>query len=598
MLNLTQLLRVPQIDTALPYDISRDGRNVVFSWNKTGIWELYELNINASTTHPVPLSADIKGSKFSPQYSPDGKYIAYALDIDGSESYHIILYDPNTDSHTDLTPNSAYAHQPNFAFAPDGKTLAILSDEQGQFALYLLSIQTGEKRLLLDVQRPIWDVKWSPNGKWIAVEVEMEASDRGIFLVEVESDALRLPNGGKWHQLQGLNAQQPAWSPDSMFLAFSAESGEWFDIGLYEVASGNVEWLTQSTGDDTSPSWSIDGERISWVHAEGGANSLMVWKRSVPVKRYQLSAGIHHQPRFTSKDEILFLFESPKQPPDLWKLSADGMFEQLTDSLPDELQDAEFVPPEEIVYDNHGVRVPALLYRGTLDCAVIEIHGGPNWHAQFLWNPFVTHMASRGWTVLLPNYRGSTGYGRTWQIASRYDMGGVDTRDCAAGVQYLLQEGLAKKFAVTGRSHGGYLTMTCLTQFPELWCGGSAIVPFINWFKSHDDSREDLQHWNIENMGDPKENYERWYNASPYFFLDRIEAPVQLICGGNDPRCPASDSLDARDKLVELGKDVELLLYEEEGHSFLKIENMIDAEVRRVEFLARVLGEERKQVNR
>ena len=98
---------------------------------------------------------------------------------------------------------------------------------------------------------------------------------------------------------------------------------------------------------------------------------------------------------------------------------------------------------------------------------------------------------------------------------------------------------------------------------------------------------EDLQHWNIENMGDPKENYERWYNASPYFFLDRINAPVQLICGGNDPRCPARDSMEARDKLEELGKEVEFLLCEEEGNSFLKTENVIDSEVRRVEFFQR-----------
>ena len=65
---------------------------------------------------------------------------------------------------------------------------------------------------------------------------------------------------------------------------------------------------------------------------------------------------------------------------------------------------------------------------------------------------------------------------------------------------------------------------------------------------------------------------------------------MQLICGGNDPRCPASDSIDARDKLVELGKDVELLLYEDEGHSFLKIENSIDSELKRVDFLAKYLG--------
>ena len=585
MLNLSQLLRVPQVDTGLHYDISPDGRNVVFSWNKTGNWEIYGLNTHASTTPAAPLSAEITGSKFSPRYSPDGKYIAYALDLDGSESYHIVIPDPQTDSCTDLTPSSAYAHQPNFAFSPDGKTLAILSDEQGQFALYLVSIETRRKKLLLDLHRPMWDVEWSQDGKWIAVEVEMKASDRGIVIIEVESE--------KWEQInvngKSLNAQHPVWSPDSKFLAFSAESGEWFDIGLYDVQTSNVEWLTHSTGDDTSPCWSLNGERISWVHAEGATNSLVVWERGVPLKQYRLLTGLHQQPRFKSNNEILFLFESPQQPPDLWKLHLDGTFEQLTYSLPDELRSTEFVVPEEISYESDGVNVPALLYRGGGECAVIDIHGGPNWHIQFLWNPFVAHMASRGWTVLLPNYRGSTGYGRAWQIASRYDMGGVDSRDCAAGVQYLLKEGLAKKFAVTGRSHGGYLTMTCLTQFPELWCGGSAVVPFMNWFKSHDDSREDLQHWNIENMGDPKENYERWYNASPYFFLDRINAPVQLICGGSDPRCPASDSLDARDKLVTLGKDVELLLYAEEGHSFLKIENVIDAEVRRVEFLEKVL---------
>jgi dipeptidyl aminopeptidase/acylaminoacyl peptidase len=165
----------------------------------------------------------------------------------------------------------------------------------------------------------------------------------------------------------------------------------------------------------------------------------------------------------------------------------------------------------------------------------------------------------------------------------------VDTRDVAAGVQYLLHEGTATKVAVTGRSHGGYLAMTCLTQFPELWCAGSAVVPFTNWFKSHDDSREDLQHWNIENMGDPKENYERWYNASPYFFLDKIQAPVQMICGGNDPRCPASDSIDTRDKLLALGKSVDFLLYEDEGHAFLKIENVLDAETKRVNFLVKAL---------
>ena len=589
MLNLDDLLRIPQVDTGLRFDISPDGRNVAFAWNQTGRWEIYILSKQSETGNRRAISG-MDGAKFSPQFSPDGKYLSYALDLDGSEFYHIILHDLETGSNTDTTPSFAYAQQPNFAFSPDGNTLAILSDERGQFALYLLSIETGEKKMLLDIHRPLWDVCWSPDGKWIAVEAEMQASDRGIFLVEVGT--------GSYEQIElngmGLNAQHPAWSPGSDFLAFSAQRDEWFDIGLYDMQGREIRWLTHDTGDDTSPAWSQDGKQICWLHAGGAANWLYVLEDGLPVRQVHVDMGIHHLPRFTPDGEILFLFENPKQPPDLWKRNLNGTFEQLTNSLPDEYREIKFVMPEEVSYENEGINIPSLLYRGVGKNAVINIHGGPNWHVQYLWDPFAAHLASRGWTVLEPNYRGSTGYGRSWQIASRFDMGGVDTRDCAAGVEYLKRNDLADRIAVTGRSHGGYLTMTCLTQSPDLWCGGSAVVPFLNWFKSHQESREDLQHWNIENMGDPEENQERWYNASPYFFLDSVNAPVQLICGAHDPRCPAVESLDARDKLVELGKEVQLLLYEEEGHSFLKVDNVIDAEAKRVEFLAEVL----KEVNR
>ena len=192
------------------------------------------------------------------------------------------------------------------------------------------------------------------------------------------------------------------------------------------------------------------------------------------------------------------MFNSPSQPPDLWMIDVEsGESIQLTHSMPEELSSEEFVMPEEIVYAGmDGVGVPALLFRPkqTPAPAVVMIHGGPNWHYSAEWNAEMAHFASRGYVVLCPNYRGSTGYGRDWQYAARFDMGGVDTRDVAAGAKYLIESGLAieNKIAVTGRSHGGYLTMTCLTQFPELWCAGSAVVPFMNWLKSHEESREDL----------------------------------------------------------------------------------------------------------
>ena len=593
MLNLAQLLRVPHVDSSLRFDISPDDERIVFSWNRSGTWQLWEQKLSASDS-PRAVS-QIPGAQSSPKYSPDGSMLAFTLDVDGSESYHIVVHDFQTNRTTDLTPRIAYAHQPNISWSPDGQTLAVLSDSKGQFALFLLPINGEPARMLKNVFHPCWDVAWSPDGQWIALESESMASDRSIHVIPVG----RTRKGPKVNTLQLkiddriLNAQHPAWSPDSKFLAFSAELNEWHDIGLFNIETREITWANQSAGDDTMPAWSRDGKRIGWVHSEGAVTSFQFKEGSADVHQIQIGAGVHYFPQFASNG-VVIVYEDAKRPSDLWKINLeDHSVQQLTNSLPDEFRDTDFVQPEEVWYEGKdGTQVPALLYRAKDSaCAVIDIHGGPNWLYQFLWNPDISYMVSRGWTVLAPNYRGSTGYGKKWQNASRYDMGGVDTDDCAAGVKYLIENKLAdkNKIGVTGRSHGGFLTMSCMTTYPELWAAGSAVVPFLNWIKSHHDSREDLQHWNIENMGDPEDNKELWIARSPYFFLDKINAPVQMISGGKDPRCPASDSIQAKEKMMELGKEVELLLYPDEGHSFLSIENVIDAETRRVEFLAKVL---------
>jgi dipeptidyl aminopeptidase/acylaminoacyl peptidase len=605
MLNLSQLLRVPHVDSGLKFDISPDGQRLVFSWNKSGKWELYEKQIDTDDpASPLPVSQKL-GAKFSPVHSPDGTQLAYALDLDGSESYQIVLHDLHTDICTNLTPRIAYAHQPNITWSADGKMLAVLSDKHGQFALHLLPVDVDADpgRMIKNVFHPCWDAKWSPDGQWIAIEAESTASDRSIYVMPVnrprktgKGKPTKIPTTQLKINNQILNAEHPAWSPDSKFLAFSGENGEWHDIGLFNVETQEITWVNESAGDDTQPAWSRSGELIGWVHAEGAVTSFQFRDGSGALHQKKVGNGVHYQPQFTANG-VVILYEDTSHPCDLWEINLeDDSIRQLTNSLPDVLRDTEVTQPEEIWYaGKDGIQVPALLYRAKNSTnAVIDIHGGPNWHYQFLWQPMISHMVSRGWTVLAPNYRGSTGYGKKWQNASRYDMGGVDTDDCAAGVNFLLENSLAdkNKIAVTGRSHGGYLTMTCMTMYPELWAAGSAVVPFLNWIKSHKNSREDLQHWNIENMGDPEDNHELWVARSPYFFLDKVNAPVQMICGGNDPRCPASESMDARDKLIELGKDVEFILYKDEGHSFLEIENIIDSEEKCVEFLAMALDKE------
>jgi len=390
LLNLEHLLRIPNVDNGLRFGISDDEKQIIYSWNKSGVWEIWKLDLEGLEEKCI--TENTKGGKFSPRFSPNGKHIAYALDTNGSESFHITLHNSEDNSQIDLTPQVDYAQQPNFDFSPDGKSVAILSDENGQFALYVLEIATKEKNLLLDIHRPIWDVVWSPDGKYIAVEAEWHKSDKTICVLHIES--------GTWIQLvfndEVLNAQNPAWSPDSKSLAFSAENGEWHNIGIFDIASNETTWLTDSTGDDTQPTWSRSGDVIGWVHADGAKTSFQFKRGTGAVEQVKAGDGVHAFPQITS-DSVFILYEDPSHPPDIWKINLDdGAAKQLTKSLDEELN---IVQPKEIWYaGKDGVRVPALLYQAENSTrAVINIHGGPNWLYQFLWNPFMIYMASREW---------------------------------------------------------------------------------------------------------------------------------------------------------------------------------------------------------
>jgi dipeptidyl aminopeptidase/acylaminoacyl peptidase len=447
---------------------------------------------------------------------------------------------------------------------------------------------------VLDQPYPDFEIYWSPDGNTLAVEVEGAGQDYWTYLVPLQ--------GEKPYPIAidgaAISAKDACWAPDGKSLAFSSNISGQYEIGIYELATGTISWLTKGAGEKEEPDWSLD-DRLVYVTSEGPKTQLTIMELASQNKaHFQIEPGVIYAPKFTPNGEqIIFVFDNPRYPDDLWSFSlADQTFKQLTNSLPDSIDRRNIPMPEEVYYPGlDGVQVPALLYRPqnehNLPPAVLFIHGGPNWLTQITWYPMIQHMVSRGWVVLAPNYRGSTGYGREWQLASRFDLGGVDTADVAAGAIYLKDQGIADpdRIALTGRSWGGYLTMTCLTQYPDLWSAGSAAVPFLNWFTSHANSRIDLQHWDRENFGDPEENHQLWYDHSPFFFLDRLRAPVQLVCGAHDVRCPASESTQAYEQLKSLGKVCEYILYPDEGHSFLKVENQVKSKMQQVDFLAQYL---------
>lgn len=608
-MELQELLRIPSVDPDYGFALAPHGDYVAFSWNLSGQWEIYVAALDRSAP-PRRLTSG-QGAKFAPRWSPDGTRLAYAVDVNGGEQFDLYAHDLRSGQPTNLTPGTPDSIQPCFAWSPDGSRLAFISDRSGRFEPYIMAAARGAPgQRVVELPFPAWEVRWSPDGHWLAIVVEALGQDYATAIVAVDGSALR------WVSLNGvrISAKDAAWAPDSKRVAFSSNVRGWFDIGVYDLRQDSISWATVGQRDRDRPAWSPGGGRIACTARHGPVTALATLE--LDEKRettYQVKSGVHYWPLFSpGGDQLVFAFDNPERPTDLWQMLLSGpgcpenvpTFHQLTQSLPSHLSKTRFGMPTQVTYPSlDGQTVPALLYRteairGDSPCsldfrqpAVVYVHGGPNWLAQVTWDPLIQHMIARGWVVIAPNYRGSTGHGRVWQLANRFDLGGGDSQDVVAAADYLVRKGLADpdRIAVTGRSYGGYLTMTCLTQFPERWAAGSAVVPFLNWFTAHANSRSDLQHWDVENFGHPERDRDRFRERSPFFFLDRIVAPVQLICGAHDPRCPASESTQAHEALVELGKACDLALYPDEGHSFLKIENVVDHKERLVSFLAAAL---------
>ena len=142
--------------------------------------------------------------------------------------------------------------------------------------------------------------------------------------------------------------------------------------------------------------------------------------------------------------------------------------------------------------------------RNGQNAAIVYIHGGPTAQSMNSFNRFVQFAANQGYMVLAPNYRGSTGYGKEFQQANLFDMGGGDLQDVLAGVDWIKQTGHLdpKKIAVMGGSYGGYLSMMAVTKAPDVWAAGVPIVPFVNWFTEIENEDPVLQQSDLATMGD------------------------------------------------------------------------------------------------
>lgn len=597
---IDQLATAPAVGQDFrPYAISPDGDWLAFEWYRDGDWQIFLVGPDGESRRV----GDLQDRCCCPQFSPDGRFVYFTCDDRGSECYDLYRYEPATDALENLLPDTPdLAPLPDPDLSPDGSRIAMTVADGAGYAVAVMpaTANPGGEAITHLSEHPYTESspRWSPDGRLLAVTAGTRGQDTAVFVIDVETGA-RSVIGGSDEFFSG----QLAWAPDGRRIAFAGGCGDHPAIGVYELATGAITWAWEPGLDAHHPVWAPDGAALAClVDAEGETGLCHIDLRTGEVTEYSIGPGNHYCPRFAPDGaSLLCVLSGPDHPADLFRIALDdGGVTQLTDSLTAELRDRHFVSGEPVRFRSrdHLAEVPGILAvpDEPNGAGVVIVHGGPTWHHSNEWDVLRQAFVAAGVTVLHPNYRGSDGYGRRWQLANRWLMGQGEVLDVAAAHDYLVREGCdPKRIAITGRSWGGFHTMAAVTQFPELWAAGVAGVPFFDFIDSQIDTdiREDLRWWDRENTGDIEKDRAKLAFYSPVNHLDDIVAPLLLLGGALDPRCPPRQISEVAEHLRARGKVCDFFVYPDEGHEISGLEHRVDYERRTVGFILEHLGVDR-----
>ncbi len=597
--DLEELVRLPEFYHPL-LDASRS--RVAFYWDRSGRIELYSMEI-AEGASPVQVSrGEVPRSPMSGfRWSADGSSIIFAKDRDGDEQHQLYSLDLSSRQVTQLTFGPGQHHPGRVS--PDGREMLLASDRIGQMNAYVLDLQTKDVRALTAFPAPTEPADWSPDGRFVYLTGSESGDPRNEDIYRVRrdgSDLRRIFTSG-----EGNADTAGRVSPDGRWLAVTSNQSGYYQPGILDLETLDVRWVGGGGTDEHAGPWSPDGRKLLTFEL-AGTRSRLFSVDTVTGRRTRLStpAGLVWQPEWLDGERIMAAHADTTHRTRLIALE-DGAVQVLLDADYGSLSPDDFVAAQPVAFPSDEYTIHGLLYKpvraaGRRLPAIVWVHGGPTGQDVEVFSPYVQFLCSLGFAVLEVNYRGSTGYGRPFQEANRFDIGGGDARDVAAGARFLAGDPDIdpQRILCGGGSYGGYMTYRQLTHFPELWAGGIAWVGITDWTRLYEESMEHFKHYLVQLFGaTPGEVGNLYRAASPIEEAERLKAPILIIHGQTDPRCPISQARTFRDRLLALGRrEGQDFAYHElsaQGHGSADIEQKL-ASFRIMEaFLRRFVDEAR-----
>lgn len=527
---------------------------VTFISDRGGMRQIYRLSMAGGEAEQVSNSkTDITGH----EWSPSKNMLAYIANVSKAD-----------DNSTDTGANNADTEIDEF--------VTVVTGEQQH--LWLLDIASGEEKQLTEGEWRISSIRWTPDGESIVLSASSDVKS------ELEHDRLFIldPIDGEMRELWRPDREfaQIEVSPDGEYVSAIAARDlgpEPFDLVLIRTNDGHFSNLTAATIDRKilGYSWQ-DEDTLLAVIADGFQSKFYEILLDTTVRRLADPPVMPGGTISVDDNFLAFVGGTFVQPTELWVSDSSDSYRQATTINADLANLGLFLAPEIIQYESFDeVIIEAALYHPDADersapyPLIVLIHGGPSarWANEFRAS-WTALLVSRGFAVLEPNIRGSTGRTHDFLLMNRKDLGGGDFRDIMWAVDYLVKEGIADpdRLGIGGWSYGGYMAAWAVTQTDRFKVAVSG-APVISWISEYGTESPAVNRYDRTLLGDLYDNMNLFAKVSPLSHIRNATTPTLLICAEDDKIDPIGQCWEFFRGLKQNHVASELAIYKGVGHS-------------------------------
>ncbi|QQX76420.1 MULTISPECIES: alpha/beta fold hydrolase [Aequorivita] len=585
-------------ENAFANGFSPDNSKVLITSNRSGIYNMYNVSVEGGEFMPITQSDS--ASVYGISYFPNDDRILFRMDGNGDEIFKIFLKDSNGIKRLTPEKNVRALFQ---GWAKDGNSFYYQSNERSPqiMDVYEMDIATFKPKLLLKNDDAMDFGGISADKNYMLLSKSINTNDSDLFLLNLKTNKKTKIN-------ETLSKNTPEdFSPDGKSFYYTTDvDAEFSYLMKYNIEDGSKEKVLEKD-------WDIN----AFYFTHNGKYQVMFTNEDAKTEMYVTEVATGKELNFPeidgqainaasfSRDEKMALLTvgSSQLPTNTYSYNiASGEYHKLTDVLNKEINPDDLVKATVVRFKSFdGLEIPAIYYQpkqassANKTPALVWVHGGPGGQSRQGFSSFIQYLVNHGYAILAVNNRGSSGYGKTFFQMDDQNHGDKDLKDCIAGKNWLANQEIIDKdkIGIIGGSYGGYMTMAALTYAPDEFKVGVNIFGVTNWIRTLNSIPpwwESFKDALYLEMGDPNTaDSVRLKQISPLFHTENVTKPLMVLQGAQDPRVLKIESDEIVEGVKKNGVPVEYVVFEDEGHGFVKKENEIEAYGKVLKFLNQYL---------